>query len=357
MTPTRILTSNDPAAALDTLCRSTKQVQSGWFVVTDSNVAHAQASLFSRSEILAYSPRFTLTPGEDHKNPSTLLQLWQWLSEKGATRSSGIVNVGGGMVTDLGGFAAATFKRGIPYVNLPTTLLGAVDASVGGKTAVNLNGLKNEVGAFAPPAGVVASAAPLATLPHTELLSGYAEMLKTGLISSPGLYQSLMDVDGVLGNPALLADAMRRCIEFKQHITDTDPHENGLRKILNFGHTAGHAFESLSHHRGRPVPHGIAVAWGIAVALVLSHMLLGMDTAVLYGYMQRVLTPFFPPAQFSCDDYGPLLDLMAGDKKNLLHGHPRFVLLQKAGSPVTDIEATPGDITAALDITRDLSGR
>ncbi|MDE7190404.1 MAG: HAD-IA family hydrolase [Muribaculaceae bacterium] len=350
-------------ARIDDACR--KAERQNWFVITDANVEKALVPLFSESCVLASAPRFTVSPGEANKTPHTLFDIWQWLSDNGATRRSGIINVGGGLVTDLGGFAAATFKRGIPYINVPTTLLGAVDAAVGGKTAVNLGVLKNEVGAFAEPLAVVVSTVPFASLSRSELLSGYAEMIKTGFISSPELYQKLRDVDGVLNDARELETLMCRCMDFKSEVTSSDLREGGRRKILNFGHTAGHAFEALSRELGRPLPHGVAVAYGMLTALVLSHIRKNMPTAVMYDYVSGVLLPYYhstarengySPLAFSCEQYPRLLGLMGHDKKNVVAGRPRFVLLDEPGHPVIDIEVASADIEAALDITRDLLG-
>ncbi len=351
------------ATDIDTVCG--KADKKSWFVITDANVETVLADLFEKSRVLASAPRFIVSPGETNKTPETLIKIWQWLSDNGATRQSGVINVGGGLVTDIGGFAAATFKRGIPYINVPTTLLGAVDAAVGGKTAVNLGVLKNEVGAFAEPSAVVVSAAPLATLSAGELMSGYAEMLKTGLISSPELYKELREVDRVLTDSQHLEKLMRQCMDFKSEVTSGDLHENGRRKILNFGHTAGHAFEALTREQGKALPHGVAVAYGMLTALVLSHILKGMPTDTLYDYANNVLRPYYhamaqkngySPLSFSCNDYPRLLELMGHDKKNAVAGKPRFVLLEAPGHPVIDIEVSPADIEAALDITRDLLG-
>ncbi len=352
------------AVGIDDICR--KADRKGWYVITDTNVETALTELFAQSEVLSASPRFTVIPGEGNKTPQTLINIWQWLSDNGATRQSGVINVGGGMVTDIGGFAAATFKRGIPYINVPTTLLGAVDAAVGGKTAVNLGSLKNEVGAFVEPAAVVPSAAPLASLSYGELLSGYAEMIKTALISSPELYKELRNIESVLNTPQRLEKLIGRCMDFKAQVTASDLREGGQRKILNFGHTAGHAFEALTRERNKPLPHGVAIAYGMLTALILSHIVKNMPTDILYNYISEVLRPYYHktaqengyyPLSITCDDYPRLLELMGHDKKNAITGQPRFVLLEAPGKPITDVEVSTADIKTALDITRDMLGQ
>ncbi len=251
---------------------------SGLFLLTDSNVAtHVLPKILNVLTDKEEARIIEIPAGEDNKNLDTLTQVWSSLSEGGATRNSLLINLGGGVVTDLGGFAAASFKRGIRFVNIPTTVLGAVDAAVGGKTGIDFNGLKNEIGAFANAECVIISSEPLATLPREEILSGLGEIVKTAMISSGELYQKVLD-DKILSDTNLLQDAMAECVRFKARVTEEDPHESGLRKILNFGHTAGHALESLMLTRHTPVTHGCAVANGILVALILSHMHLSLQS-------------------------------------------------------------------------------
>ena len=207
-----------------------------------------------------------------HKNLETLASVWQALSEQGATRHSLLINLGGGMVTDLGGFAASTFKRGIAYINIPTTLLAMVDASVGGKTGINFNGLKNEIGVFSPASSVLIETEFLRSLDDRNFFSGYAEMLKHGLISTPAHLAELLAFDTEKIDYAALKSMVGRSVQVKENIVEQDPLEHGIRKALNLGHTVGHAFESLALSEGRPVLHGYAVAWGIVCELYLSYI-------------------------------------------------------------------------------------
>lgn len=325
-------------------------------IVTDNNVDHAVMPLFKNSSVLEKSNRVVITSGEDHKNIQTVLQIWDKLEEAQATRKSLVVNIGGGLVTDIGGFAAATFKRGIRFVNVPTTLLGAVDAATGGKTGINYNGLKNEIGAFHLPSDVIISALPLQTLSAKEIMSGYAEMLKTGLIADAELYAMLLDPEIILADNSRLEEAMRRCVEIKEDVVRQDPTEKGLRKILNFGHTAGHAFESLSFKRMTPVAHGEAVAHGILVELILSHMLMGMDSKEIDRYASGVLKREYPRLAVKCSDIPVLFDLMEHDKKNATAGRPNFTLLTAPGNPVIDCIPEKKDIESALEIYIDIMG-
>lgn len=322
-------------------------------IVTDSNVERAVMPMLKDCEIIREGCNIcVIPPGEDHKNIETVQTIWQALEDIEATRRSVVVNIGGGLVTDTGGFAAATFKRGIRVVNLPTTLLGAVDAATGGKTGINFKGLKNEIGAFHLPSEVIISALPLATLSQRELLSGYAEMLKTALIADDALYRELLPVEKVISDHKLLERAMKRCVEIKEDVVAQDPTEKGLRKILNFGHTAGHAFESLSIERGRPLAHGEAVAHGLLVELILSHMQKGLPSKEISIYV-NLLKENYPNARVGCEDIPILMGYMAHDKKNANYGRPNFTLLTEIGNPEIDCLPTDDEIKGALEIYLD----
>lgn len=331
-------------------------------IVTDANVDRAVMPLLEGSQTLSRANKVVIQPGEDHKTIRSVELIWEALEAAGATRKSLVVNIGGGLVTDIGGFAAATFKRGIRVINLPTTLLGAVDAATGGKTGCNFNGLKNEIGAFHLPSDVIISALPLATLSERELLSGYAEMLKTALIADADLYRTLLDVDTTLADHSRLERAMLRCVEIKEEVVAQDPTEKGLRKILNFGHTAGHAFESLSLAKAEsaeasraPLAHGEAVAHGILVELILSHMLKGFPSKEMHRYA-TLLKAYYPSTGVTCTDIPRLMELMAHDKKNATAGQPNFTLLTAVGDPLIDCLPSSADIRSALEIYLDMIG-
>lgn len=324
-------------------------------IVTDSTVWPLLGPVYTQVAELAEAPVAVVKAGEANKNLESLAEVLGVLTRSGATRRSLVVNIGGGMVTDLGGFAAAVFKRGIRFINVPTTLLGAVDASIGGKTGVDFMGFKNEIGAFANPAVTLVRTENLLTLPHSELLSGYAEMLKTGYIASEELLKKF-DPERDLSYPEGLGELIGRCLAFKEEVTTEDPTEQGRRKILNFGHTAGHAFESLMLRRGTPVPHGCAVAHGMLVALVLSHMVRQLPASWAQEYSREVLMPFYGVLPLQCKDYPELLSLMGHDKKNLRAGEISFVLLDAPGRPVWQ-PVEPKLIEAAFDIYRDLTGQ
>ena len=268
--------------------------------------------------------------GDEGKNIDSLMSVWRQMEHCGATRRSLLVNLGGGVVTDLGGLAAATFKRGIHFVNVPTTLLAAVDASVGGKTGINFMGLKNEIGVFV------------------------AEVLKHAMLSSHEEMMTLLEMDINSVDWRLFLDKLQASVEVKLKIVDEDPTEQGLRKSLNLGHTVGHAFESMALAKGKPVPHGWAVAWGLVVEAVLSHMKLQFPSDDLYS-LARFVVDCYGPFHFTCDDYDELISLMRHDKKSTDH-EINCSLLKKCGDVVINYNINLNDMKAAFDIYRDLMG-
>ena len=288
------------------------------------------------------------------KNIESLTEVWNALSSNGATRHSMLINVGGGMITDLGGFAAATFKRGIHFINVTTTLLGAVDAAVGGKTGINLGNLKNEVGAFAPADAVLISTRFFETLDHDNLLSGYAEMLKHGLLSEKQHLADLLNYDIQNWDKETLLPLLEYSVNVKRNVVRQDPYEKGLRKALNLGHTFGHAFETWCMQANHPVLHGYAVAWGLVCELIMSQQQVGFPSATLYDIASFVKENY-GPLHFTCDDYPALIELMKHDKKN--EGDEiNFTLMSNVGVPALNHSADKEQIGAVLDIYRDLMG-
>ncbi len=319
-------------------------------VITDSNCR----SLVVEPLQLPW-PVIEIPAGEEHKTITTVTEVWRGMIEAGCTRSSVAVNIGGGVVTDLGGFAAATFKRGIDFINVPTTVLGAVDAAVGGKTGVDFMGLKNEVGVFRPSIAVVTDAALFATLPQREWLSGYAEMVKHGLLTSTTDFRRLIAIEPgpELSHLPDFASMLRDSVSLKARITEEDPCEKGIRRHLNLGHTAGHAIETLMLERGAAVPHGFAVAWGLVTACVLSRLRIGFPSDDL-NMLAQFVRAHYGSIPVSCDDYPRLLELMSHDKKNPSPDHITFTLLHSPGHAEAGLTVTHDEITAALDISRDL---
>ncbi|MBR2630909.1 MAG: 3-dehydroquinate synthase [Bacteroidaceae bacterium] len=284
------------------------------------------------------------------KTLDTLAQVWKAMSDGGATRHTLLVNLGGGMVTDLGGFAASTFKRGVKYVNIPTTLLSMVDASVGGKTGINFNGLKNEIGVFNAPETVIIDTEFLRTLDHDNILSGYAEMLKHGLISNESIFTQLLrfDVDHV--DYKTLGEMVGTSVAVKERIVEEDPLEHGIRKALNLGHTAGHAFESWALTR-KPVLHGYAVAWGLICELYLSCVQTGFPMEKMRQVVHFVKENY-GLLPITCNDYDELYGYMTHDKKNTADTI-NFTLLGSIGNILINQTARKEEIFQMLDFYRE----
>ena len=339
-----LIFTNDVEAAIERLVESSNPNTTVW--IADVNTASLTPTP---------SHLITIPDGDDHKTLESVMRVWDEMERMGVTRHSLIINLGGGMVTDLGGFAAATFKRGVRFINVPTTLLGAVDAAVGGKTGFNYHELKNEIGAFAPASDVIISTRFFDTLPLDEMKSGFAEVLKHAMLSDRGEFLGLLDHDfaAPIDHDDLLK-RLRHSVKVKVDIVTRDPNEQGERQALNLGHTVGHAFESLAMKRGKPVPHGYAVAWGLVAETVLSHLLLKFPSEDVHrlGNFVRDNYPNFP---FTCDDYDELLELMAHDKKSR-DGTITCTLLATIGDYRMGNTVSRDDVTATLDILRDLLG-
>ncbi len=343
----KILYTNNVSDAIISLVNELSPVSV--HIVTDENVEREVLPLLA----LDY-PRIVVKAGDEHKNVESLTHIWSGLIAQGATRHSLDINIGGGVVTDMGGFAAASFKRGIRFINVPTTLLSAVDAAVGGKTGVNFQGYKNEIGAFAPADAVVISTVLFNTLPREELLSGYAEMIKHGLLSSADDYAELLKFDIVDADMDSLLPLLEKSVKVKERIVEEDPKEHGIRRALNLGHTAGHAFEGLALERESPMPHGYAVAFGMLVEMILSHSVSGYPSSELYRYANYLKENGYGSPAVDCDDYDALVEYMRHDKKNTTRETINFTLLSAPGKPLIDRTASEDEIRAALDIFRDL---
>lgn len=345
----QLIFTNDVDAAIEQLCASVEYDEC--YILCDEN-SHRWVLPCLSSPCLHKAKIITIPAGEENKNLATLTDVWLALSERGATRHSLLINIGGGVVTDLGGFAAATFKRGMACVNIPTTLLAAVDAAVGGKTGVNLGGLKNEVGAFSEACAVIISTRFFSTLPHEELLSGYAEMIKHALIDGVEHCEELSDCGITQCDSEAFLALLRRSVGVKSCIVEQDPHEECLRKVLNLGHTVAHAIESHAIARRNIVPHGYAVAWGLVCALILSHRLLDFPSSVIYD-LAKFVEMHYGAYVITCDDYNELLNYMQHDKKNT-GSHINFTLLRKVGECEVNVSVERKEIEVALDFYRDL---
>lgn len=324
------------------------------FVLTDTNTLEKCYPLLSGVSAIQNAPMFTVEAGDTHKNLEQVSSIWMRLSNEGASRNSLLINIGGGMITDMGGFAAATFKRGIKTINIPTTLMASVDAAVGGKTGINFNGLKNEIGSFYPPLCVFIDSTFLRTLDSDNLLSGYAEMMKHGLISSPEIYAGLLSFDLDRVDYIRLNEMVAQSVAVKERIVAEDPFEKGIRKALNLGHTVGHAFESLSFRKNTHLLHGQAVAAGLISELYLSHKVCGFPLDILSKTVYYIKA-YYRPFEFDCKDYDALYELMQHDKKNE-SGIINFTLLSGVGEVRINQSVDKEIILESLDFYRESLG-
>ena len=321
-----------------------------FFVLVDENTAELCLSQVDLSEFDPYIIK--IKAGDESKTIDTAIKIWNELVDNGATRSSLLVNLGGGVVTDLGGFVAATFKRGMRFVNIPTTLLGVIDAATGGKTGINFRGLKNEIGTFALPEKVLINPQFFETLDFKNRLSGYAEMVKHALITDPILLEQTLAYDLDEFDSGRLSLLLKQNLDIKEAIVERDPNEKGQRKALNFGHTVGHAFESLSYEVSRPMLHGFAVMWGMVVELYLSFIKLRFNKDELMSIV-TFAKEYYGTFPYSCKQYDKLYELMTHDKKN--SGEQiNFTLLAGIGDVRINQNVTKEEVFEALDFIREI---
>lgn len=322
------------------------------FILVDSNTKKLCFSLLENEQYAANVKMIEIPAGDDHKTLETITKVWFFLSENNASRKSLLINLGGGMVTDLGGFAASTFKRGMEYINIPTTLLGAVDAAVGGKTGINFNGLKNEIGVINPAKSVLINVSFFKTLDRKNFLSGFAEMIKHGLIASEDAWNHILRFSLDEIDFDKLQTLLEESIGIKESFVEKDPTEKNIRKALNFGHTIGHAFESYAIESGNPVLHGYAVAWGMIAELYLSYKKTGFPKEKLHEAV-ALIKENYDSLYITCDQYELLYDLMTHDKKNEGDGRILFSLLADVGDIRVNVDVCKKDIFESLDFYRD----
>ncbi len=289
--------------------------------------------------------------GEELKNIETATQLWEILSDFEVDRKTLIINLGGGVISDLGGFVASTYKRGVSFINVPTTLLAMCDAAIGGKTGIDHQFLKNIIGTFAQPEHIFIFPEFLKTLPYTELRSGFAEMLKHGLIADKTHWVDLTAISELRSEK--IASFIGKSTQIKQDIVQQDFKEQNLRKTLNFGHTVGHAIESLFLMTGRPIPHGEAIAIGMICETRLSY-LNGLISENICKDVVSQIQRFFPLHDISHFSGEEILTLMSNDKKNSF-GEISFSLLNGIGSSCYDQRVSRTEIVEVLDYYQLLS--
>lgn len=339
------------------------------FVLTDDNTHRHCLPLLADMEWFHDAHVITIPAGDRNKTLDTAAKVWTQLQQHGASRHSLLINLGGGMVTDLGGFAASTFKRGIRFINIPTTLLSMVDAAFGGKTGVNFGGLKNEIGVFNSAKEVIVDVVFLNTLDRENLLSGYAEMLKHALLAdidslSEHLLFSPLDIlnsktssrQAKNDSHSSLQELVEFSIAIKERVVEADPHEQGIRKALNLGHTFGHTIESFSMKKhsstgAKPLLHGYAVAFGLICELYLSAVRLGFSTDIMRQVVSYI-REHYGITDITCNDYPELIELMHHDKKNK-SGDILCTLLAAVGDIQLDQKLSEEDIKEAFDFLRE----
>lgn len=319
------------------------------FILVDNTTNRLCLSKINTANI---SPTIiTLDLNEQSKDLNHVVRLWDIFMENMATRHSLLINVGGGLICDIGGFAAATYKRGMHFINIPTTLLATIDAATGGKNGINYRGVKNMIGTFVPADLIIINPTFFETLDTENRLSGYAEMIKHSLIGDNILFEQTMSYDIEKFDIKRLSLLLKQNLDLKQRITENDPLDNGIRKSLNFGHTIGHALEAESISKGHTILHGYAVMWGMLAEIYLSVIKLKFDKSVLHTMMSFAKEHYgsFP---FTCKEYEEIYNYMKHDKKNS-GDEINFSLLAGIGDVRLNQSATKEEIFEALDYIRE----
>lgn len=314
------------------------------FVVSDEGAAQHLSALMQ--QLPAETKSLVLPPGESNKTINAVQKIWIALQQAGCDRQSLVINLGGGIVCDLGGFAASTYMRGVAYANIPTTLLAQVDASVGGKNGCNEAGVKNLIGTFTQPRHVIIDPNVLATLPKRELTAGFGEIIKHGLIASKAHVQQATAKLPSEFSAAELAEIIAESCTIKHAIVVADITEKGERKKVNFGHTVGHAIESLSLATNKPLLHGEAVSIGMMAETYIAHTN-GLITQEVVDTVKTILTTTGLPTAYAGLSAEEIIKKMKSDKKNTA-GEINFTLLTKIGECLIDQSASMPTITAAL---------
>lgn len=326
----KILLSDNISNDLAELLKKQNNVQI--FVLIDENTKNHCLPIIKES--FNVSPKIIeIKSGEEQKNIDTAMDIWNFLSSNGCDRKSLLINLGGGIITDIGGFVASSFKRGINFINIPTTLLAQVDASIGGKTGINFNNLKNEVGFFNSPQYTIIDTKFLKTLEKRQIISGFAEMLKHSIISSEENWEKIKNVNLKNIDYKYLSILVEESIKIKKYFVENDPFENNLRENLNFGHTFGHAIETFYIDKGSDILHGEAVAMGIICELFLSNKIKKFDLKKMLDVIGLIIDNF-PYYEIKPSDYEAIIEIMKHDKKNK-ENKIRFTLISDFGK--TDI--------------------
>ncbi len=329
----QIFYNSDSAKILNERIRESKC--SMLLILTDSNTNNDCLPHFLENlSVDLHVEILEIEAGESLKNIETCVHIWSAMIELGCDRKTLMVNLGGGVITDIGGFVASTFKRGIKFINVPTSLLGMVDAAIGGKNGVDIGNLKNQIGTINEPELVAINTFYLQTLPQAQMRSGLAEMLKHGLIADRDYWNKFLSLQNLNFND--LDELIRHSVDIKMSIVNQDPTENGIRKALNFGHTLGHAIESYFMEKpdSKMLLHGEAVAIGIILESNIS-VQLGLLSSVDYKQIKLIIEDFYPKVDFSDEDISQIIELLIHDKKNE-YGKVSFCLLNRIGQVKID---------------------
>ncbi|PRY51545.1 3-dehydroquinate synthase [Arcticibacter pallidicorallinus] len=320
------------------------------FFLTDLNTSeHCMPLISQLFPSLDHYDIIEVDPGEENKNIDYCIGVWQMLLDFGADRNSLLINLGGGVITDMGGFAASTFKRGIDFVQVPTTLLAQVDASVGGKTGIDLGNIKNIIGTFTQPKAVFISSKFLETLEHRQIISGFAEIVKHGIIADRDYFNKLKDIDPLKTDK----ETIYHSVEIKNFVVTTDPFEKSIRKTLNFGHTIGHAVETYSlKNDNRALLHGEAIAVGMICEAFLASRHNGLSSEELVEITEYIRS-VFPDYHLKPDSYSDILEFMQNDKKNV-NGQIGFALPSEIGKCDFNIYLTKEQIIESLNYYAEL---
>ena len=322
----KLIDSYDPTQVIAIVDENTMQFLEEFHYMTDINIDAIQ-----------------LPAGEEHKNIQTLAGIWKDLTDNNFRRDGLIINLGGGVITDLGGFAAATYKRGVDFINIPTTLLAMVDAAIGGKTGIDFFDFKNQIGVIKDAKAVFCDVKYLETLPKDELLSGFAEVVKHGLVADEKYWRYCT---GTPYEELKWTKVVNGSIDIKGGIVARDPEEKGERKLLNFGHTIGHAIESLRLEQGKPILHGFGVAAGMIMEANIS-MQKGLLSKESYEKIEQKINSLFPKIKFLKSEFPELLEIMKNDKKNN-SDEINFTLLEEIGKGIVNQSASKEEIEKAM---------
>jgi 3-dehydroquinate synthase len=317
-------------------------------VIADTNTQHYAFPKIA--PVVAHSKLIVVPAGESHKNIQTCQMIWAKMTEWNLDRKALCINLGGGVVGDMGGFCAATYKRGIDFIQIPTTLLAQVDASVGGKLGVDFQGFKNQIGVFREPKAVMIDTCFLETLPPRELLSGYAEIIKHCLIADAQQWKQLTESDSIHHDWDTL---VRHSVEIKKNIVQQDPEEKNIRKLLNFGHTVGHALESYFLETSRPLLHGEAIAWGMIAECYIAVEKNLLDAESLKK-IQEYISRYYPAINFQEDALENIEKLAWQDKKNE-QGQLNLTLLSSIGTGIINVNTSSEEVKRALAYLKTIS--